>query len=110
IVLGGPRLRSRPQKVAQSANLASAKKAVLGRSTQTVPRTRIWNFVVTRSTKPLRLRDFSNAPPPAQFEIQEIPLDVGSPESKWLLHKRSFGHSIQQHGGKRFRKLLKCIV
>jgi hypothetical protein len=27
-----------------------------------------------------------------------------------LLHKRSFEHPIQQHGGKRIRKLLKCIA
>jgi hypothetical protein len=33
-----------------------------------------------------------------------------SPESKWLLHKRSIVHSIQDHGGKRIRKLLKCIA
>ena len=26
------------------------------------------------------------------------------------LRKRTFEHSIQQHGGKRFRKLLKCIA
>ena len=27
-----------------------------------------------------------------------------------LLHKRTFEHSIQQHGEKRIRKLLKCIA
>jgi hypothetical protein len=46
----------------------------------------------------------------AQRQVSDFPYQSSVWFSKWLLRKRSFEHSIQQHGGKRIRKLLKCIA
>ncbi len=35
---------------------------------------------------------------------------LGDMDEAPLLHKRSFEHPIKDHGGKRIRKLLKCIA